>query len=92
MGPNLLGFLLQGIFPPLSLRCPIGCFPPHISMLFDLVKLNQASLQISPFTHEGVKSSSKVDPFPYKGDFIHFFIMNGPSHPIIHLLSENGQN
>ena len=65
MGPTLYGFLHQGKFPPLSLRCPTRCFPPYTSALFDLVKLDLAFLQMSPFTHEGVKSSSKADPLSY---------------------------
>ena len=55
MGPTHYGFPSQGIFPPLSLRYPTMCSPPHAAALFDLVKLDLIILQKPLFTHGGVK-------------------------------------
>ena len=41
---------------------------------FDLVNLGQACMQKPPFTHGGVKSSSKYDPLSYLEDFYSLFM------------------
>ena len=64
-GPHSLWFPSSRIFPPLSLRCPTMCSPPHTTAMFDLVKLVLVILQKSLFTHGGVKSSSISDPLSY---------------------------
>ena len=58
MGPSSRSFLPSRSFPP-TLSCSAFQLIPCAGWL------GQTSLQISPFTHEGVKSGSTANPFSY---------------------------
>ena len=59
---------------PIHTALSIKVFSSSSPSAVDLVKLDLVSMQMSPFTHRGVKSSSYDYPLSHLRDFIHVLI------------------
>ena len=68
---------------PIHTTLSIKVFSTSSPSVIDLVKIDLVSMQMSSFTHKGVKDSSYDYPLSHLRDFIHVFNMHGLPYPFI---------
>ena len=72
-GSHSLGFPPPRNLPPIHTTLSLKVFSTSYPSATDLVKVDLVHMQMTLFTHEGVKSSSYDDPFShYEGFYSHF--------------------
>ena len=68
-GSHSLGFPPPSNLPPINVVLSLKVFSTSYPSAIDLVKLDLVHLQMTLFTHEGVKTSSNDDPLSYYEGF-----------------------
>ena len=82
LGPHSLGFPSPSNIPPTCTALSLWMIFSSHTYIVDLVKLDLVHLHWSLFTHESVKSSFYLDPFPHHEGFYSDFYYAWSSLPI----------
>ena len=92
LGPHSLGFPPPRNLPPTISALSHKMISTSYPSVVDLVKLDLVHMQMTLFTHEGVKSSSYDDPFSHYEGFYSYFWNVWASLPIYSSPKWNQQN